>query len=127
MTDEKSEVLKIIEIRIKEAVENEKKDIEKQCVKLGDDAIARINGVYASIQHTIMELEIKDASLLEFYTKAGGRVRSLEVGNQSEWDKRLFISCDGRSEPQEDPIIIKPGKIYKVILMAIESRDVKIR
>lgn len=127
MDEDKSEIVKIIEERIRETVEAEKKDIQEESARLAEKAVERINGVYASIINTIKELDIKDASLLEFYTKAGGNIRSVKIKtSKKDFEKRLYINFDGRTAPSEDPIIIKPGKKYKVLLIAIEEGDVKV-
>lgn len=126
MTEDKSEIVKIVEERIGETVEAEKKDIQEESARLAEKAVERINGVYASILNTIRLLDIKDASLLEFYIKAGGRVRTVEIDNQHrDFEMKLYINYEGRIIPQDDPIIIKPGKKYKVLLIAIEEGDVK--
>lgn len=125
MAEENSEVVKIVEERIRESIEAEKKDIKEESARLTDRAVERINGVYASILATLRQLDIKDASLLEFYTKAGGRVRSVE-GIIEKFEQKLYINMGGRDLTHQDPIILKPGKKYKVILMAIEEGDVKV-
>jgi len=122
--EDKSEIVKIVEERIRETAEAEKRDIENRCASLSDEAVQRINGVFTSIQNTLKLLDIKDASLLEFYTKAGGRVRMVE-GIIERFEEKLYINLGGRDLTHEDPIILKPGKKYKVILMAIEEGDVK--
>ncbi len=126
MTEDSSKIVKIVQERIKESVESEKKAIREECARLGDNAVARINGVFASIQHTILELDIKETSMLEFYSKAGGRVRTVEIENSHrDYENKLYMECDGKLLNYQDPIIIKPGKKYKLLLMAIEEGDVK--
>ena len=126
MTEDKSEIVKIVEERIGETVEAEKKDIQEESARLAEKAVERINGVYASILNTIGLLDIKDASLLEFYTKAGGRVRSVEIVNSDrDYEKKLYLNYEGRIIPHDDPIIIKPGKKYKVLLMALEEGSIE--
>ncbi len=124
MAEDKNEIVKIIEERIREAVEAEKKEIIKISDQNTSDAINRINGVYASILNTIKHLDIKEASVLEFYSMAGGRVRSINIVNEDRYEKKLYLSYGGQLPLYEDPIIIKPGKKYKVIFMAIEDEGV---
>ncbi len=120
--EDKSEITKIIEERIKEVVDAEKKTINEDTERITDRAIERINGVYASIINTLRLLDIKDASLLDFYTKAAGRVRTVEIeGRIDEYEKKLNLNLDSRTLTHEDPILIKPGKKYKVLLIAIEE------
>ncbi|MFH0904261.1 MAG: hypothetical protein V1854_03625 [Methanobacteriota archaeon] len=126
MTEDKSEIVKIIEERIRETVEAEQKNIKYQSEVQGDESVKRINGVYASILNTIKKLDIKDSSLLEFYTKAGGRVRSVDIVNADRnYEKKLYLNYEGNLKPHDDPIIIKPGKKYKVLFMAIEEGSVE--
>jgi len=129
--EDKSEIVKIIEERIRETVEDEKEHIQEEFSRLGDKAVERINGVYSSILKAIAGLEIKDPTLLDYIEKTKGNIRVYDniVGHGPRAD--LIIQYWGlqlgfrAGEPGITPITLNENKKYRLIVMAIEQGDVK--
>lgn len=132
MTEDNGKIVKIIQERIWQTVEDEKKFIQEECARLGDKAVERINGVYSSILKAIDGLEIKDPTLLDYIEKTKGNIRVYEniVGHGPRSD--LVIQYWGMTlgyqagKPGISPITLNENKKYRVIVMAIEEGDVKV-
>ena len=131
MTEDKSEIVKIVEERIGETVEAEKKNIQEESARLGDKAVERINGVYSSILKAIAGLEIKDPSLLDYIEKTKGNIRVYDNiighGPRSDLVIEYWGTTLGYQAGQSliSPITLNENKIYRLIVMAVEIGELK--
>lgn len=131
MTEETGKIVKIVEERIWQTVEDEKKFIHEESARLEDKAVERINGVYSSILKAIAGLEIKDPTLLDYIEKTKGNIRVYEniVGHGPRSD--LVIQYWGMTlgyqagKPDITPITLNENKIYRIIVMAVEIGELK--
>lgn len=131
MTEETGKIVKIVEERIWQTVEDEKKFIHEESARVEDKAIERINGVYSSILKAIAELEIKDPTLLDCIEKTKGNIRVYDniIGHGPRSD--LVIQYWGTTlgyqagKPGITPITLNENKIYRLIVMAVEIGELK--
>lgn len=131
MTEETGKIVKIVEERIRETVEDEKKFIHEESARLEDKAVERINGVYSSILKAIAGLEIKDPTLLDYIEKTKGNIRVYDNiighGPRSElivqyWGTTLGFKA---GKAGITPITLDENKIYRLIVMAVEVGELK--
>lgn len=132
MTEDNGKIVKIVQERIWQTVEDEKKHIQEESASLGDKAVERINGVYSSILKAIDGLEIKDPTLLDYIEKTKGNIRVYDNiigrGPRNDLEVRYWGTTLGfkAGKPGITPITLNENKKYRLIVMAIEEGDVKV-
>ena len=132
MTEDNGKIVKIVQERIWQTVEDEKKFIQEECASLGDKAVERINGVYSSILKAIDGLEIKDPTLLDYIEKTKGNIRVYDNiighGPRDDFEIRYCGQTLGYQTGKQTiaPITLNGNKKYRIIVMAIEEGDVKV-
>lgn len=130
---QQSEISKIEEI-IKNSIEKEADAAKLKLLEVIDnaasEAVSRINSVYTSAINTLRQLDLKDATIIDFFEKTKGNVRVYEhVVPEYHRQIEIDVGVGGRRlgydqqtrERTVQPIQLTEGKVYKIILMAIEE------
>lgn len=131
MTEDNGKIVKIVQERIWQTVEDEKKFIHEESARLEDKAVERINGVYSSILKAIAGLEIKDPTLLDYIEKTKGNIRVYDniIGHGPRAE--LIVQYCGTTlgfktgKAVITPITLDENKIYRLIVMAVEVGELK--
>lgn len=88
-----------------------------------EQAVERINEVYTSAITALKTLELKDATIYDFFERTQGNIRVIEeTTDQSYYERNLGCSIEGRDILSKNPIRLAPRKKYKIIVMAMEEK-----
>lgn len=125
MATQTSEIEKIIKNDIAEETARSIADIEKNIEDRTQAAIDRINGVYTSALKTLEQLELTDATVFDFFQKTQGNIRVFEFENKSWGRLDLSTRTWGNINEYNNPINLKEKTKYKIIVMAMEIKDIE--
>lgn len=118
-----SEIENTIKNNIDEELKRSTAKLQELINRETQEAVDRINGVYASSINTLRQLELTDAGIFDFFQKTGGNIRVHEEFN--EWDGYLNIELPNRGAifRNNNPIRLNGKTKYKIIVMAMEIKD----
>lgn len=120
-TTKTSEIEKIIKEKIDEETQKSIAQLEELIANQTQQAIERINNVYASAISTLKRLELTDATIFDFFQKTNGNIRVFEIENR--WGGPLEVSNQNGVIDNCNPIRLKENTKYKIILMAIKVEE----
>lgn len=117
MSEEISEIEKAIKEKIKDETQRSIEGIAAQA----DEAIHRINGVYASCLSTLEQLKLVDSDLFKFFWKTKGNVKVVEI--EPRFGGSLSLQTpDGHISTN---INISEKKKYRVVVIVTEVEGQK--
>lgn len=123
MTTEVSKIESIIKGKIDDETQKSIAQLKEQIESQTQQAVERINNVYASAINTLKQLELTDATIFEFFQKTDGNIRVHEI--EINYPGTLGIELpngqriDQRNMNERNPIYLEKAK-YKIILMAMK-------
>lgn len=120
MPTEASEIEKIIKNNLEDETKRNIDKLVEQMARETQQAIDRINGVYGSAISTLQKLELTDATIFDFFQKTNGNIRVEELKGNGSY---IYPEYEGRRLGMQNPIYLKDGTRYKLILMAIEVKE----
>lgn len=126
MTTEVSKIESIIKGKIDDETQKSIAQLKEQIESQTQQAVERINNVYASAINTLKQLELTDATIFEFFQKTNGNIRVHEI--EVDYPGTLGIELpNGQRLNERSPIYLdrmegKKAK-YKIILMAIKVKE----
>lgn len=126
MITEVSKIESIIKGKIDDETQKSIAQLKEQIESQTQQAVERINNVYASAINTLRQLELTDATIFEFFQKTNGNIRVHEI--EINYPGTLGIELpNGQRLNERSPIYLdrmegKKAK-YKIILMAIKVKE----
>jgi len=119
MTTEVSKIESIIKGKIDDETQKSIAQLKEQIETETQQAVERINNVYASAINTLRQLELTDATIFDFFQKTNGNIRVYEE-TRNDFPGQLTVYSSGINFDARNPINLNKNTKYKIILMAIE-------
>lgn len=120
MDSKVSEIENTIKKNIDEELQRSTAELKELMDKKTQEAVDRINGVYASAINTLKQLELTDATIFDFFQKTGGNIRVYEKLNDFGGPLDIRLSNSGYFD---NLIQLKKNTKYKIIVMAMEIKE----
>ncbi len=116
-----SKIEETIKGKINEETQQSITQLKEHIERETEDAVARINNVYASMINALRQLKLTDATIFDFFQKTNGNIRVYEYKNEFR-DISIEVTIAGRplSDFRND-IRLHENSKYKIILMAIKE------
>ncbi len=122
MDSKTSEIENTIKKSIDEELLRSTAELQDLMGKKTQEAVDRINGVYTSAINTLKQLELTDAGIFDFFQKTNGNIRVYEGLNTCGGTLNIELPC-GNAFRDNNPIRLFEKTKYKIIVMAIETKD----
>lgn len=92
MTTEVSKIESIIKGKIDDETQKSIAQLKEQIETETQQAVERINNVYASAINTLRQLELTDATIFDFFQKTNGNIRVYETRNDFPGQLTVYSS-----------------------------------
>ncbi|MBA4323418.1 MAG: hypothetical protein C0408_11435 [Odoribacter sp.] len=121
MTTEVSKIESIIKGKLDDETQKSIAQLKEQIESQTQQAVERINNIYASAINTLRQLELTDATIFEFFQKTNGNIRVHEI--EINYMGYVGIEFSNQRINERNPIYLDKKAKYKIILMAIEVKE----